>query len=85
MTLSLRSNCPLCHAEEKTRRYANEDEWWAADCQTCGVPMFVWRSHTFPNEYEQDALVKQAEKMFPGKRLDMERRQIENHWHFHCR
>lgn len=83
--LRTKKDCLLCQAEEKTKRHADEEDWWCADCERCGVPMFVWRSHKFPTLTQQRRLINLAKAMFPKGVLDMARRSIPDHYHFHVR
>jgi hypothetical protein len=38
--------CLLCTLEARTRWYTETPQWVILQCDTCGVPMAVWRAHT---------------------------------------
>lgn len=90
--LDQQPGCPLCDAAPITRRYAETDLAWVADCAVCGVPMVVWRHHgTEPTDAEHldmlDMLDEVAIDRFGDQRwlVDQERRSIPQHWHAHAR
>ncbi|MEY2965979.1 MAG: hypothetical protein RLY50_29, partial [Actinomycetota bacterium] len=37
--------CELCEAARMTEWFFEDDEMWIAECESCGVPMVVWREH----------------------------------------
>lgn len=37
--------CELCEAAPLTERFYEDDECWVAECESCSVPMVVWRLH----------------------------------------
>ena len=37
--------CELCAAARFTEWFHEDDECWIAECESCGVPMVVWRVH----------------------------------------
>lgn len=43
MTVS--DDCELCEAARFTEWYYDDDECWIAECESCSVPMVVWRVH----------------------------------------
>jgi hypothetical protein len=45
-------NCPLCAAERYTTWYHEDDLCWIAECESCSVPMVVWKRHD-PNPPEE--------------------------------
>ena len=40
-----RSDCELCEAARLTEWFHEDDECWIAECESCSVPMVVWRVH----------------------------------------
>lgn len=87
-----RGGCDLCEAAPITRRYAEDDLCWVADCESCGVPMVVWRRHGAEPQpaavaHMIDVLSRAAaERWGPeGFRLDRQMRQIPDHFHAHAR
>ncbi len=96
--MSFDPDCPLCKAEELTHRYFDDEEFWIADCLTCGVPMAVLRGHSIDPSDElilkmRGALMAIGYKLGSGIyyppgvawKIDYERRQIPDHWHCHLR
>lgn len=37
--------CELCAAARFTEWFYEDDECWIAECESCSVPMVVWRVH----------------------------------------
>lgn len=37
--------CELCEAAPLTEWFHADDECWVAECESCSVPMVVWRRH----------------------------------------
>jgi hypothetical protein len=37
--------CELCEAAVVSERFANDELCWIAECESCFVPMVVWRQH----------------------------------------
>lgn len=37
--------CELCDAARLTEWYHDDDLCWVAECESCSVPMVVWRCH----------------------------------------
>lgn len=85
--------CELCEAVLFTRQYSNDDLCWVADCESCDVPMVVWREHgTEPPEatlaHMLAMLTDAAHQRFvAGERwfIDRKMRQIPDHFHAHAR
>lgn len=89
----LNSSCPLCILEKKTlwlEKYFGEF-WRIIICDSCHVPMVVFKYHSFPTEEEKkkmiQALKKAAQAFFGDDNfyIDMVQRKIKNHWHVHAR
>ena len=77
--------CPLCKLERKTPWYYQTSEYVLLGCQKCGVPMMVWRDHSFPSPDKVEEMKQVAQEMFPNTKIDEVRRTIPNHYHFHMR
>ena len=79
--------CPLCKDNFKrvTFWYYENQYFVICDCIACKVPMYVWRSHNFPSREQARQMIDDAECRFPGKTIDVSRRQVPNHFHFHVR
>ena len=85
--------CELCEAVPFTRQYSSDDICWVAECESCSVPMVVWRPHgTEPDEttlaHMLAALGRAATECFGADGrwfLDRHMRQIPDHFHAHAR
>ena len=84
--------CDLCEAARITPWHHEDEVCWVADCEICGVPMVVWKSHGNqppPDEVEhmRGALAAVADRRFgpEGWSLDSVMRQIPDHFHAHAR
>lgn len=84
--------CELCEAAPLTPRHHEDAVCWVADCESCDVPMVVWRRHgTDPapddRAHMEAALGAVADAAYgpDGWRLDDVRRQIPDHYHAHAR
>ena len=84
--------CELCEAARLTTWYHEDETCWVADCEICGVPMVVWRTHgTEPPEAELahmlEALGRAADEVLGEGRWSVDRtmRQIPDHFHAHAR
>ncbi len=90
--MSPSSGCELCADESLTTRYAQEPEYWIADCLVCRVPMVVWRRHdpsppTPVRERLVQAITPVAEDFYRGAAwyYDDHMRKIPDHYHAHAR
>ena len=85
------SNCELCEAARMTTWWFEDDVCWVAECESCSVPMVVWRQHSAdpaPDVREQmlDRLRLVAEKHGPSDYwIDDTLRTIPGHYHAHAR
>ena len=43
--MSADPGCELCAAARFTEWFYEDDECWIAECESCSVPMVVWRVH----------------------------------------
>jgi hypothetical protein len=84
--------CDLCDAAVITRRYAESDIAWIADCEICLVPMIVWREHnpSPPDDVRAElraqlAAVADVELGEGQWSLDDHMRNIPDHYHAHAR
>lgn len=87
-------HCDLCEAARFTEWYHDDDICWIAECESCSVPMVVWRQHGIePSEAERahmlEALGVVADRLFGGEIgawwLDDNMRSIPTHFHVHAR
>jgi len=86
-----RSDCELCEAAPLTEWYHSDEECWIAECESCFVPMVVWRSHDpRPDEATKQRLWARLELVM-GERfafefyIDDNLRSIPDHYHAHAR
>jgi hypothetical protein len=84
--------CLLCTLEEHTQWYTETPQWVILQCDSCGVPMAVWREHTeaIPETAKAAMLAELARvaDIALGAerwRLDSVRRMIPEHPHWHAR
>ena len=84
--------CPLCILDRRTHWYRETPRWIILDCETCGVPMAVWREHSEDiSEDEKTAMLEELSRtadrqLGEGRwRLDSIRRMIPDHPHWHAR
>lgn len=88
-------SCELCEAAPLTERYYEDDECWVAECESCFVPMVVWKRHD-PNPPEEVRVVLLARLSlvvdthpsfagWSGHWLDANMRSIPAHFHVHAR
>lgn len=83
--------CELCEAARFTEWFHEDDECWIAECESCGVPMVVWRVHdpSPPDDVKARLHARLAEVMareFDGDHVvDDHLRTIPTHYHAHAR
>ncbi len=76
--------CDLCRAEKITEWLYEDHLCWIAYCDTCCVPMMVFKPHREPNKEEFDLMVGIARRLYPQADLRFWRGRIPDHFHFHC-
>jgi hypothetical protein len=85
------NSCELCDAAPITERYHEDDVCWIAECESCGVPMVVWRNHdpTPPTEVKavlHARLLEVVARHFTYEPwIDDHMRNIPDHYHAHAR
>lgn len=83
-------NCELCEAKKETVWHYSCNEYWIAECKTCGDLMVVYRYHARPSENlireMTDKLNMKAEAIYNVKysRLKMDISD-KKHWNCHAR
>ena len=83
--------CELCEAARLTEWFYEDDECWIAECESCSVPMVVWRAHD--NQPPDDVKASLHAKLgavvlehFEYEHyVDDNLRQIPEHYHAHAR
>jgi hypothetical protein len=83
--------CELCEAAKLTEWFFDDDVCWIAECESCSVPMVVWRVHgAEPSEeiksllWERLLTVTAAAYGFDPY-IDDRLRSIPDHYHAHAR
>jgi hypothetical protein len=85
------SSCDLCAAARLTPWWYEDDVCWIAECESCGVPMVVWKRHgAKPSptlvEHMLARLRDVADHYGPPRYwLDDRLRTIPDHYHAHAR
>jgi hypothetical protein len=91
MTPAPDRNCELCQAARFTEWFYEDDDCWIAECESCSVPMVVWRVHDPdpPGDVKAALHARLAAVMaevFEGEHLvDDNLRTIPAHYHAHAR
>lgn len=85
------STCELCEATPFTEWFHSDELCWIAECDSCGVPMVVWRVHdhdpspTIRAELHE-RLSRVAQQQGVGSFwIDDRLRSIPDHYHAHAR
>jgi hypothetical protein len=85
-------DCELCEAAPMTPWHHEDDVCWVADCESCDVPMVVWKQHAIDppadvHAHMLEALSRVADARWGegSWRVDGIRRQIPDHFHAHAR
>ena len=83
--------CELCEATPFTQWFHSDEECWIAECDSCCVPMVVWREHDpAPSAATREALHAKLtavmESLGTGPFwIDDSLRSIPDHYHAHAR
>ena len=85
--------CDLCILKRKTNTYMDTKKFIILDCDTCHVPMAVWKEHTMEidehySELMESMLHKVAKKFYENEyayHIDKNQRKIPDHLHWHAR
>lgn len=84
-------DCELCEAAAITERFHNDELCWIAECESCFVPMVVWREHhpSPPDDVRAELHRRLTEVVgahFEGEIwIDDNLRSIPTHYHAHAR
>jgi len=85
------ADCELCEATPFTEWFHSDELCWIADCDSCGVPMVVWRSHDpAPPDEIRAALHERLTEVVTARStdpfwIDDTLRSIPDHYHAHAR
>ena len=84
--------CDLCLLKRKTNVYIDNEYFIIMDCDSCQVPMIVWKEHTMdvpdPDKQMMETfLTEVANQFYEGKGyfIDKNQREIFDHIHWHAR
>ena len=90
----MRNTCELCQNPLPIieKLYDESDRWIVLDCDSCKVPMIVWKHHTMQlnqviGEEMEKALTRAADEHFGDVEyfIDRYQRSISDHLHWHAR
>jgi len=85
------SDCELCEATPFTEWFHSDDLCWIAECDSCGVPMVVWRVHDpEPPPSIREELHERLRQVVERRTdapfwIDDRLRSIPDHYHAHAR
>ena len=87
--------CDLCLLKRKINVYIDNEYFIIMDCDSCHVPMIVWKEHTMdvpdPDEQIMEAFLTEVANQFyeswDGKNyfIDKNQRAVLDHLHWHAR
>jgi hypothetical protein len=84
-------DCELCQAARFTEWFHEDDDCWIAECESCSVPMVVWKTHD-PNPPDDVKAMLHARlatvmaQVFEDPHVvDDNLRTIPTHYHAHAR
>ena len=83
--------CELCDAARLTHWFYEDDVCWVAECESCNVPMVVWKRHDPepPDEVRAELHARLAavvvEHYLDEHFVDDRLRTIPTHYHAHAR
>jgi len=89
--MSADPDCELCQAARFTEWFHEDDDCWIAECESCSVPMVVWKIHDpHPSDDVKEVLhARLADVMrreFEDEHVvDDNLRTIPTHYHAHAR
>ena len=85
-------DCELCVLANKINVYIEDDNFIIMDCDSCFVPMIVWKDHTMsipaPDVDTMEIFLKKCAKQFYGDTpffIDKKQRSVLDHLHWHAR
>ena len=88
-------DCDLCLLKRRTNVYIDNEYFIIMDCDSCFVPMIVWKEHTMdvpdPDKQIMEAFLIEVANQFyeswdgKGYFIDRNQREIFDHLHWHAR
>lgn len=85
------ATCELCEATPFTEWFHSDELCWIAECDSCAVPMVVWRRHDpAPSAEIRQALHNRLVAVMEAREsgpfwIDDTLRSIPDHYHAHAR
>jgi hypothetical protein len=89
--VTAQDTCELCQATPYTEWFHSDELCWIAECDSCAVPMVVWRQHDpQPPAEVKDALHALLNAVVRARSdepfwIDDQLRSIPDHYHAHAR
>jgi hypothetical protein len=83
--------CELCEAARTTEWFHEDDLCWVAECESCSVPMVVWKQHDPDPPEEIRVVLLNTLADVVARHFEMEcwiddnMRSIPTHFHAHAR
>jgi hypothetical protein len=84
-------DCELCQAARFTEWFHEDDECWIAECESCSVPMVVWKVHDPDPPADVKAMLHDRLAVVVAREFEDEHvvdddlRTIPTHYHAHAR
>ena len=88
-------DCDLCLLKRRTNVYIDNEYFIIMDCDSCFVPMIVWKEHTMdvpePDKQMMKAFLIEVSNQFyeswdgKGYFIDKNQRAVLDHLHWHAR
>jgi hypothetical protein len=77
--------CELCLLEKRTKWYFENNEFAILECDTCNIPMCVWKQHGgAPSRRVITDMHNKAKELFgPSITFRTQMKRIPDHFHFH--
>jgi len=75
--------CKLVRGNIKTRLYCRSSELIIVDCQTCQIPMLVFKNHGQADEGQRRRGMAVVDTLFDYTEIRKEARRIPDHEHWH--
>ncbi len=90
-TQAVDPDCELCQAARFTEWFHEDDDCWIAECESCSVPMVVWKTHDPDPPADVKTLLHarlatvMAREFEDEHVVDDNLRTIPTHYHAHAR
>lgn len=78
------TTCELCKRKKKTKWHFEDEDWWIVSCETCDVPMAVYKEHTMRIPLHDVIYITHIiYETFGDVSIRFSQRKIKKHFHFH--